>query len=159
LTRRAALQGFGLGIVGIGCTQTATTTTRPDDPSSGTPADGGTPGSGAIGIDSTEAVLGSPAPKLSPKELLAGIEHLVVLVMEHRSFDHVLGALSLDATYPGRATVDGLKGTESTPGPSGEDVTVFKMTNFTPEDPPHNWGASHVQFNDGKNDGFVTVYP
>ncbi|MBI4510997.1 MAG: hypothetical protein HY698_15290, partial [Deltaproteobacteria bacterium] len=47
----------------------------------------------------------------SPEELLSKIDHLVVLCMENRSFDHYLGSLRL---VEGRA-VDGLGGHESTP--------------------------------------------
>ena len=37
---------------------------------------------------------------------LAHIEHIVVLMMENRSFDHMLGYLSLEG---GRADIDGLR--------------------------------------------------
>ncbi len=33
-----------------------------------------------------------PDGPLTPKQLLAGIDHIVVLMMENRSFDHFLGA-------------------------------------------------------------------
>ena len=39
-----------------------------------------------------------------------GIEHVVVLMLENRSFDCMFGAL-----YPGRAGFDNLKGDESNP--------------------------------------------
>ena len=39
-------------------------------------------------------------------ENLAKIEHIVVLMLENRSFDHMLGYLSLEA---GRSDIDGLK--------------------------------------------------
>ena len=37
----------------------------------------------------------------TPKELLAGIDAVVVLMMENRSFDHYLGTMQSDARYPG----------------------------------------------------------
>ena len=37
----------------------------------------------------------------TPKELLAGIDAVVVLMMENRSFDHYLGTLTQDTRYPG----------------------------------------------------------
>jgi phospholipase C len=64
---------------------------------------------------------------------LASVEHVVVLMLENRSFDHMLGFL-----YPGNVTpagqpFDGLAGTESNPGASGgEPVTVFGITGSTP---------------------------
>lgn len=79
-------------------------------------------------------------------------------MMENRSFDHFLGALKTDPTYPGKANVEGLTGAETNPAPDGTPVKVFKMSNFTPKDPPHGWDASRVQFNGGKNDGFVRAH-
>lgn len=63
---------------------------------------------------------------------LAAIEHVVVLMLENRSFDHMLGFL-----YPGNVTpsgqpFDGLTGTESNPGSNGQPVTVFKIEPTTP---------------------------
>src|SRR5690606_4568091 len=46
---------------------------------------------------------------LEPRELLGGIDHFVVLMMENRSFDHMLGSLLLDE---GRTDIDGLTGDE-----------------------------------------------
>lgn len=85
---------------------------------------------------------------------LLGIEHVVVLCMENRSFDHILGSLRF---REGKA-VDGLTGTESNPSSKGESVSVYLLEDFTPVDPPHLWGAAHDQWNEGKNDGFVTAH-
>ncbi|OJY30878.1 MAG: hypothetical protein BGO98_29400 [Myxococcales bacterium 68-20] len=160
LSRRAALQGLGLGAVAVACgsevdgippAQAGTGPGTETPPAGSSTTEPGTPSAPGTGDP-----IDPPAPPtLSPKELLAGIEHIVVLMMENRSFDHFLGALSSDAGYVNKATVDGLTGTESNPAPNGSKVTVFKMANFTPEDPPHGWDAAHAQFNNGKNDGFV----
>jgi len=89
---------------------------------------------------------------LSPAELLAGIDHIVVVMMENRSFDHYFGALSLAEGLP----VDGLSGAESNPNLEGQAIPVFNTQLWTHgEDPPHSWNASHAQFNAGVNDGFV----
>jgi len=53
----------------------------------------------------------TPQPPLGPG-LLANIDHIVVLMMENRSFDHMLGYLS---KHRGRADVDGLRGGEQNP--------------------------------------------
>jgi phospholipase C len=53
----------------------------------------------------------TPQPPLEPG-LLANIDHIVVLMMENRSFDHMLGYLS---KHSGRADVDGLRGGEQNP--------------------------------------------
>lgn len=164
LTRRAALQGIGLGIgaVAMGCGSEAggegPLGAEPDPRGVEPPPSGGSPSGVAPPSDAGADVSLPEPPKLSPKELLAGIEHIVVLMMENRSFDHFLGALSTDAAYASKATVDGLKGTESNPAPDGSSVAVFKMSNFTPEDPPHGWDAARAQFNGGLNDGFVKAH-
>lgn len=88
---------------------------------------------------------------LSPEELLAHIDTFVILCMENRSFDHYLGSLRL---IEGRDVI-GLSGSEKNPAPDGSFVTVFKLDDFTPADPPHGWDPAHNQHNGGKNDGFV----
>jgi len=94
----------------------------------------------------------SATSDLPAAELLAPIEHIVIVMMENRSFDHMFGALALE----GR-TVDGLTGRETNPGVDGEPVGVFPLTDpAILFDPPHQWDESHLQWNDGANDGFVT---
>lgn len=92
---------------------------------------------------------------MTPAELLAHVDAIVVLCMENRSFDHYLGSLRL---LEGRKDVDGLSGTESNPGTGGAAVTVHKLEDYTPEDPPHGWDACHAQWNNGANDGFVRAH-
>jgi hypothetical protein len=93
---------------------------------------------------------------------LANIDHIVVLTMENRSFDQMLGYLSLppERGGMGRKDVDGLKGTEfnlldGTACPSfafhvGD--TVFAL------DPPHGYEPVHKAINGGKMDGFAQSY-
>jgi phospholipase C len=89
---------------------------------------------------------------LTPAQLLAGIDTIVVLCMENRSFDHYLGALTL---VEGRSDVDGLTGDESNLDGQGGSVPVYLLENFQPFDPPHGWEEVHAQWNGGANDGFV----
>lgn len=137
-----------------------TTSTTTDAPTTSGVSDSGSSTSGGPdttgGTSTGDATTGEPvdecaASDLSPEELLAGIDHVVVLMMENRSFDHYFGALKL---VEGRA-VEGLDGTESNPSVSLGDVTVFKMDEFQPKDPPHSWDECHTQFNLGDNNGFV----
>jgi phospholipase C len=63
---------------------------------------------------------------------LASVNSVVVLMLENRSFDHMLGYL-----YPGNVTpsgqpFDGLTGTESNPGSTGQPVTVFGIEPTAP---------------------------
>ena len=94
----------------------------------------------------------------TPKELLAGIDAVVVLMMENRSFDHYLGTLTQDTRYPGKRRPDGLTFSESNPDGKGNLVKVAKLLNYEPKDPPHGWDSCHTQFGGGKNDGFVKEY-
>jgi phospholipase C len=85
------------------------------------------------------------------------IKHLVLLTMENRSFDHYLGALTLE----GRPDVEGLPATPIVlKDQAGRDVPSWRMDSTPPgyADPPHGWDAAHADFNGGSNDGFVVQY-
>jgi phospholipase C len=58
---------------------------------------------------------------------LASVEHVVVLMLENRSFDHMLGFLYPGNVSPSGQPFDGLAGTESNPGSNGQPVTVFPI--------------------------------
>ncbi|HEX3329781.1 MAG TPA: alkaline phosphatase family protein [Gaiellales bacterium] len=55
-------------------------------------------------------------------ERLQEVKHLVVLMMENRSFDHMLGYLKLNGV-----AVDGLTGNETNPDDAGRPVKVFEF--------------------------------
>ena len=80
------------------------------------------------------------------------IDHIVVVMMENRSFDHYLGALK---AVEGRDDVDGLVGDEANPLRDGSSVQVHHLDIDCQADPPHGWNDSHNQYNDGANDGFA----
>src|SRR5499425_15624 len=66
------------------------------------------------------------------------IEHIVIVLMENRSFDHVLGYLSRPG---GRVDVDGIgddawRAAHANPG-SLAPLTPFALTTDTIPDPPH----------------------
>jgi phospholipase C len=93
---------------------------------------------------------------------LANIDHIVVLTMENRSFDHMLGYLSLPESMGGRARtdVDGLKGSEFNML-NGQKCPIFRFqpgeTIFQP-DPPHDTEPVLLAINGGKMDGFAQSY-
>jgi phospholipase C len=97
-------------------------------------------------------------------QVLAGnlglVDHIIVLMMENRSFDHMLGYLSLESN---RADVDGLTGTEFNNDSTGNRVTVHHLesTEF-PLDPGHGWVEIDEQLSsdapDHPNAGFVTNF-
>ena len=57
------------------------------------------------------------------------IEYVVVLMLENRSFDHMLGFLydGADGPPPRNQAFDGLTGQESNPDDTGKDIQVYKI--------------------------------
>ena len=96
-----------------------------------------------------------PRPDLpAGTDLLPQIRHIVVLMMENHSYDNYLGML------PGRGDgfrvgPDGLPAA-SNPGNGGE-VRAHHLTSRQQmaHVPTQTWHASHLQWDGGKNDGFV----
>jgi phospholipase C len=105
----------------------------------------------AVGCTGDES---GPQGGMTDPKLLDGIDTIVVLCMENRSFDHYLGSRLLDE---GRA-IDGLTGDESNPAPDGSTVPVYRMDEFATEDISHDWEPCHQQWNHGANDGFVKAH-
>jgi phospholipase C len=91
---------------------------------------------------------------------LAHIEHFVVLTMENRSFDHMLGYLSLPRASggEGRTDVDGLSGQQTNPY-QGTAFPTFALSDtiFHPG-PPNGYESVHHAINGGWMDGFVKSY-
>ena len=91
-------------------------------------AKGASPGAGRIAVEVDGAV-----------RALKRIDHIVVLMMENRSFDHMLGYLERD----GLPDVNGLDGDEWNPDDRGERIAVFpfkpdqKLTDLTTERARH----------------------
>ncbi len=65
---------------------------------------------------------------------LSSIQYVVVLMLENRSFDHMLGFLYSGSgnVSPAGHSFDGLSGTEANSPSSGPPVTVFKIEPSTP---------------------------
>jgi phospholipase C len=128
IRRRTALQGLaaGLGTLAVGCG-------RPQPP-----------------------LIVPPAGDPEARRRLAGIDTFVVVMMENRSFDHLLGALAFDRDYPGRLAVDGLRGGESNLDVQGRPVPLQRRgTDITAGDLRPAWDRSHIAWNQGRNDGFA----
>ena len=96
---------------------------------------------------------------------MADIQHVILVVMENRSFDHYLGSLSLE----GRSDVNGLVAGGPFINPSDEGAGVHSWQLDVPgaevavdnnlyRDPPHELESVRLQINGGKMDGFVTSY-
>ncbi len=85
-----------------------------------------------------------------------GITTVVYLMMENRSYDHQLGARSLEG-LPG----DGLRAGMSNPDLDGNPIAPYvaaRDKHCIQFDPPHGWETTRAQFNNGACDGFVTVH-
>jgi phospholipase C len=111
-----------------------------------------------------------------PEAQLATIDHIVVLMLENRSFDHMLGFLYADSdnTSPAGQPFEGLTGNESNKDAAGNTVTVFKLDPTKPEayfapgaDPGEGYSATNLQLFGvdpaptppvATNSGFVTNY-
>ncbi|HEX3460998.1 MAG TPA: alkaline phosphatase family protein, partial [Acidimicrobiales bacterium] len=141
LSRRTLLGGAALGATGAvlaacgGSSSSGTTTTSTSRPV------------GKVGVP--------PNPKAAVgSDQLPQFDHIVVVMMENHSFDNLLGTL-------GRG--DGLtliaNGTPRATNPDGNGHLVhsFHMPNVCQlkDKPAQNWNASHTQYSNGTNQGFV----
>jgi phospholipase C len=99
-----------------------------------------------------------------PPAGLDNLRHIVVLMMENRSFDHMLGGLM--KTDP---RINGLSGNESNPDTNGTAVTVQPMALFQSQldpDPDHHFPGVDLQIFGGQTgpnrvanmQGFVKDY-
>ncbi len=102
-----------------------------------------------------------PAPTDPAAPRLQQIDHIVVVMLENRSFDHMLGYLSLPEALGGRARtdVDGLSGPDTNFNPhGGQDYPIHHLdrTAFTgeAEDPDHSGESVDEQLANG-GQGFV----
>jgi phospholipase C len=92
------------------------------------------------------------------------LKHIVVLMMENRSFDHMLGSLKADDPR-----INGLTGNESNPDTTNEPAKVQPLADFQGQldpDPDHHFPAVNQQLFSGTNgppgvpsmQGFVQSY-
>ena len=92
------------------------------------------------------------------------LKRIVVLMMENRSFDHMLGAMK-----HGDPRIDGLTGNESNPDSTGTAALVQPLADFQGQldpDPNHHFAAVDLQIFNGNNanprvpnmQGFVNSY-
>jgi len=90
-------------------------------------------------------------------DLLPQIKHIVVLMMENHSYDNYLGMLAgRGEGFP--LGPDGEPEVSNT-GLHGEPVPAHHLasTSQQPENPSQSWHATHLQWDDGKLDGFVSA--
>jgi phospholipase C len=90
------------------------------------------------------------------------LKHVVVLMMENRSFDHMLGSLG---SLKNGSNIDGLDGTESNPDHNGNPATVAPKAKYQGQldpDPDHAFDAVNEQIFNGTPNadmkGFINNY-
>jgi phospholipase C len=93
---------------------------------------------------------------------LDNLKHIVVLMMENRSFDHMLGALRSQ-----NPQIDGLTGNETNPDNTGAAIAVQPLADFQGQldpDPDHHFPAVNQQLFNGSSasvpnmQGFINNY-
>ncbi len=152
LSRRSLLRaGAALGVylAAGGCRRPSRPGRRPPGT---TPGPSATPGHGP-----RRAPGSLPHPQLpGGTDSLPQIDHIVVLMLENHSYDNFLGMLR-------RPGADGLRlggdarPTASNPYPDGRVQHAFHMPTTCQLDgqPSQAWLDSHIQYDHGRNDGFV----
>ncbi len=116
----------------------------------------------------------APTPTPTPTNKLSSVDHIVVLMLENRSFDQMLGFLytAEGNVAPSGAPFDGLTGKESNPDQNGNPVLVSQATPSRPNlyflpgaDPGEGYPATNSQLfgavapsGQPTNAGFVTNY-
>ena len=90
------------------------------------------------------------APAALPPPTRSGIDHIVVVMMENRSFDHLLGWMpKADGQQAGLTYTDAAGAAHST-YPLAPD-----FQGCAHPDPDHSYNGGRVQFNNGACDGFL----
>ncbi|HWU87475.1 MAG TPA: alkaline phosphatase family protein [Kofleriaceae bacterium] len=84
-----------------------------------------------------------------------GITNYVYLMLENRTYDHVLGARAMEGLGG-----DGLRAGMTNPDMNGNPVGLFipDALSECALDPPHEWDPSHASWNNGAMDGFLKAH-
>jgi hypothetical protein len=94
-------------------------------------------------------------PEESHSTDLGKVDHIVVLMLENRSFDHMLGYLSLEG---GREDVDGLR-TKFVNEHNGRSHPIHHLDSTAiADDPDHSASSVDLQIGGGRMDGFVASF-
>jgi phospholipase C len=115
-------------------------------------------GVGAAGVAGAASLLGGStlaraasglgAPAL-PQPGSSGIDHVVVVMMENRSFDHYLGWLpNADGVQAGLSFLD-------TAGVAHPTAHLTDFQGCGHPDPDHSWEGGRIEYNNGACDGWL----
>ena len=124
---------------------------------------GGLPGP-AVSAPALRLPGSRPEPSLAvATDMLPGIDHFVILMLENHSYDNLFGMLGRGPgqTPRGDGFTIGANGlpTATNPYSDGRVQHAFRMptTCQLSGTPSQEWTASHAAFDGGRNDGFVTA--
>lgn len=95
-----------------------------------------------------------PALQTLPPPAESGIDHIVVVMMENRSFDHYFGWVP---GADGRQA--GLSFPDTDGKPQGAHDLAPDFQNCASADPAHGYDTGRVHLNGGKMDGFLLTQP
>ncbi|SAK48016.1 phosphoesterase [Caballeronia temeraria] len=94
-----------------------------------------------------------PRPTL-PAAATSGIDHIVLVTMENRSFDHMLGWVpGVEGVQAGKQFTDAFGETQSTFSLSGNPAFGFQGCQFA--DPNHEYDAGRTHLANGAMNGFL----
>jgi len=106
---------------------------------------------GALALSSAGSLFATS--RVLPKPNKSGVDHIVLVTMENRSFDHFLGWL------PGANGVQaGLSFTDT----AGNTYPTYALTDYQGcghADPDHSYSGGRVEYDSGKCDGFLKTAP
>jgi phospholipase C len=106
--------------------------------------------SGRSAAPSTASVRFSSSAGALPSPADSGIDHVILVMMENRSFDHFLGWLP---------RADGRQAGLSYRDPNGRSHRTFHQSQLNGcgfNDPDHSYSGGRIQYNGGSMDGFLT---
>src|SRR5213594_4292605 len=105
---------------------------------------------GGCGDDDNSVAQSAPESAPLPMPEASGIEHVVVVMLENRSFDHFLGWLpGADGKQAGLTFNDA----NGVPHPTFALAPDFQGCGF--HDPDHSYDGARVEWNNGACDGWL----
>jgi phospholipase C len=94
--------------------------------------------------------------KVLPKPHLSGIEHVIVVCMENRSYDHLVGWIpGGDGLQAGRTYTDETGAAFSTYPLAPGDPLVDDYQGCSHPDPDHSYDGGRIEYNNGACDGWL----